>query len=332
MGYLTNIYHKCIDNQTFPLSLKKADVIPSYKQLERTSAKNYRPISLLPCISKLYERDMYNQITCYMENHLSPYLFGFRKAHSTEQCLNTMLENWKKSLDSKKQVGAVLTDLSKAFDCLNHDLLISKFEACGFNTQALIFIQDYLSNRSQKTKINSEYSSFRDIKYGVPQGSILGPLLFNIFLNDIFFFINDSNITNYADDNTPYAAEDSVEKLLETLERETNILIEWFKVNEMKSNSDKCHLIIVNNQDNNIKIGNDIITSKTSVKLLGVTIDNKLNFNEHVDNICKKANNKLHALARIAKYLNPDKLRILMKTFIESQFNYCPLIWMFHSR
>ena len=100
----------------------------------------------------------------------------------------------------------------------------------------------------------------------------------------------------------------------------------------MKSNSDKCHLIIVNNQDNNIKIGNDIIASKTSVKLLGVTIDNKLNFNEHVDNICKKANNNLHALARIAKYLNPDKLRILMKTFIESQFNYCPLIWMFHSR
>ena len=267
-----------------------------------------------------------------MENNLSPYLFGFRKAHSTEQCLNTMLENWKTSLDCKKQVGAALTDLSKAFDCLNHDLLIAKYEAYGFNTKALVFIQDYLSNRSQRTKINSEYSCYRDIKYGVPQGSILGPLLFNIFLNDIFFFVNDSKITNYADDNTPYAAEDSVEKQLETLERETNILLKWFKVNEMKSNTDKCHLIIVNNQDNNIKIGNDIITSKISVKLLGVMIDNKLNFNEHVDNICKKANNKLHALARIAKYLNPDKLRILMKTFIESQFNYCPLTWMFHSR
>ena len=169
---------------------------------------------------------MYNQIKCYMENHLSSYLFGFRKAHSTGQCLNTMLENWKTSLDCKKQVGAVLTDLSKAFDCLNYDLLIAKFEAYGFNTKALVFIQDYLSNRSQRTKINSEYSSYRDIKYGVPQGSILGPLLFNIFLNDIFFFVNDSKITNYADDNTPYAAEDSVEKLLETLERETNILLE----------------------------------------------------------------------------------------------------------
>ena len=116
-----------------------------------------------------------------------------------------------------------------------------------------------------------------------------------------------------------------MEKLLETLERETNILLEWFKCNEMKYNTVKFHLIIVNNQYNDIKIGNDIITSKTSVKLSGVTIDNKLNFNERVDNICKKANNKLHALARIAKYLSPDKLRILMKTFVESQFNYCPL-------
>ena len=103
-----------------------------------------------------------------------------------------------------------------------------------------------------------------------------------------------------------------MENLLETLERVTNILLEWFNINEMKFNTDKCHLIKVNNQDNNIKTGNDIITSKTSVKLLGVTIDNKFNFNEHVDNICQKVNNKLHALARIAKYL--DKLRILMKT------------------
>ena len=203
--------------------------------------------------------------------------------------------------------------------------MIAKFEAYGFNKEALIFIQDYLSNRSQRTKVNSEYSSYRDIKHGVPQGSILGSLLFNIFLNDIFLFVKDSKITNYADDNTPYATEDSIEKLLETLEKEMNILLEWFNFNEMKSNTDKCHLIIVNNQDKSIKIGKDVITSETRVKLLGVTIDNKLNFNEHVDNICKKANNKLHALARIAKYLSPEKLRILMKTFVESQFNYCPL-------
>ena len=100
----------------------------------------------------------------------------------------------------------------------------------------------------------------------------------------------------------------------------------------MKSNNDKCHLLVLNHEDNLIKIGDDEIIGSTSIKLIGITIDNKLNFNEHVTKICKKANQKLHALARIAKYLNTDKLKIIIKSFIESQFNYFPLEWMFHSR
>ena len=260
-----------------------------------------------------------------MELHLSPYLFGFSKGHSTEQCLNVMLENWKKSLDDKKYAGAVLTDLSKAFDCLNHKLLIAKLQTYGFSHEALALIYDYLSNRTQRTKAASTYSSYRNIKYGVPQGSILGPLLFNIFLNDIFLFVKDTKLTSYADDTTPYAIENCIEKLLETLERDTNKLLIWFQFNEMESNSDKCHLLIVNDQECSIKIGNDVITSETEVKLLGVTIDYKLNFTEHMTKICKKANQKLHALARIAEYLDPEKLRIIIKTFFDSQFNYCPL-------
>ena len=123
-----------------------------------------------------------------------------------------------------------------------------------------------------------------------------------------------------------------MESLLQTLENETSITLKWFQYNEMKSNSDKCHLLILNNENNIINIGEDKITGENQVKLLGITVDNKLNFNEHVNQLCKKAGQKLHALARIAKYLDTKKLKILMKTFIESQFNYCPLVWMFHSR
>ena len=243
-----------------------------------------------------------------------------------------MLERWKSALDQKKFVGAILTDLSKAFDCLNHHLIIAKLEAYGFSNEALFLVYNYLSNRTQRTKIKSTFSSWREIKQGVPQGSILGPLLFNIFMNDIFLFVENTNITNYADDNTPYAIESNLDTLLHTLQHDTSILLTWFHDNEMKSNNDKCHLIIVNGNENKIKIGNQEIAESKSVKLLGVTIDNKLDFNEHVTSILKKANQKLHALARIAKYLEPYKLRVVMKTFIDSQFNYCPLTWMFHSR
>ena len=118
---------------------------------------------------------MYNQILAYIDKFLSPYLFGFRKGHSTEQCLIIMLEAWKKTLDEKKNAGAILTDLSNAFDCLNHDLLTAKLRAYGFEHDALVFIYSYLKERRQLTKIGSSYSTSKEIKYGVPQGSILAP-------------------------------------------------------------------------------------------------------------------------------------------------------------
>ena len=237
-----------------------------------------------------------------------------------------------KALDKKGNAGAILTDLSKAFDSLNHELLIAKLSAYGFDNESLEFIYSYLKERKQRPKVGSYYSSWKSIKLGVPQGSILGPLLFNIFLNDIFYFITDISIANYADDNTPYTTKNSITSLLETLEVETNTLLDWFRNNEMKPNEDKCHLLLINQENISVNVGKENISCSSSVDLLGIKIDDKLNFNEHVSKLCKKGNQKLHALARISKYMNKDKLRLIMRTFITSQFNYAPLTWMFHSR
>ena len=331
-NHLSNFFNQSKKQQHYPTMLKIADVTPLHKKDEKTLTKNYRPVSLIPVVSKLYERNMYNQINEYIQNHLSPYLFGFRKGHSTEQCLVIMLEEWKKALDKKDNAGAILTDLSKAFDSLNHELLIAKLNAYGFDKESLEFIRSYLKERKQRTKVGSYYSTWKSIKLGVPQGSILGPLLFNIFINDIFYFISGISIANYADDNTPYTTEKSITSLIEILEVETNVLLEWFKTNEMRPNEDKCHLLVINQENVSVTLGNEKISCSSTVDLLGIKIDDKLNFNEHVSKLCKKGNQKLHALARISKYMNKDKLKLIMKAFITSQFNYAPLTWMFHSR
>ena len=316
----------------FPTSLKLANVTPVHKKKERTNKENYRPISVLPTVSKVFERNMHNEIFSYIEKHLSPFLFGFRKGHNTEACLIIMIEKWRNALDKKLKAGAILTDLSKAFDCLNHRLLIAKLDAYGFSKLSLKFIYSYLYNRKQRTKVSSCFSSWKEIKTGVPQGSILGPLLFNIYMNDIFLFMPSYSMISYADDNTTFAINKDFTSLMNTLVDNTSIMLEWFKLNEMKSNTDKCQLIVANNAITQVNIGNDIIHGNTSVKLLGIIIDNELKFTKHVTSLCKKASQKLHALARISTYINSFKLRILMKSFIDSQFNYCPLIWMFHNR
>ena len=244
-----------------------------------------------------------------------------------------MLEIWKTAIDKGNVAGALLTDLSKAFDCLNHELLIAKLDAYGFDNKSISLIYNYLSERKQRTRVITSFSNWSGMKSGVPQGSILGPLLFNIYLNDIFYFVKNSYLASYADDNTPYAGGESIEYVLKTLKDTTEIMIMWFNDNYFKMNSQKCKLLTANHGNNvSIIIDKETITDSVSVKLLGITIDNKLNFKEHITKLCKTANLKLHALARISHLLNKNKLRTLMKAFIESQFSYCPLIWMFHNR
>ena len=225
-------------------------------------------------------------------------------------------------------------DLSKAFDTLNHGLLIAKLSAYVFEHDALKFIYSYLTNRWHRTKINLAFSSWEELTQGVPQGSVLGPLLFNIYLNDLFYLSECTEMCNFADDTTFYACDKDLRSLINRLELDSLLAIEWFENNHMKLNQEKCHLLVSGYKHKTIwaMIGQTKIWESRKQKLVVVEIDSNLNFDLYVSSLCKKAGKKLSVLARLSYFMSLNQRRTLMKTFIESQFGYCPLIWMFHSR
>ena len=187
----------------------------------------------------MYEKLLYKRLPNYVKNIFNVILCGFRKAHSTQHVLFKLLQSWQKELDEKGMVATVLMDLSKAYDCIPHDLLIAKLNAYGIDSAGLLLISDYFSRRKQRTKIGSSYSSWHDIIRGVPQGSLLGRLLLNIFINDLFLFIRKSGVCNFADDNTLYSVGKNIENVISDLKTDIVGIIEWFKISSLKSNPDK---------------------------------------------------------------------------------------------
>ena len=206
-----------------------------------------------------------------------------------------------KIVSKSQKCGILLTDLSKAFDCLLHDLLIAKLEAYGFDYLSLKLIYSYLTYRKQRVRVGSEYSEWKEIEYGVPQGSIIGPELYNYNSNDLFLFMSLA-IINYADDNTPFSSAPSIPSVIDNLEEDSKILLNWIKYNGLKANPDKFHLLL-SEPDNSLsmKIDGFEISNSLSEKLLGVKFDSKMKYKEH--GLCTIASQKLHALSLIEIYM-----------------------------
>ena len=333
LPFITNSINLSIENGCFPEELRLAEVSPIFKKKDDLDKENYRPVSVLPHVPKVFKRIMYHQINDYMKDKLSKQLTGFRKNHSTQHCLSCMLEIWKNVLDKGGYICAFFMDLSKAFDTLNHDLLIAKLGAYGFETDTLRYMKSYLKNRKQRVRVNKTFIEWERITTGVQQGSILGPLIFNIFLNDVFLFVSSASLSNFVDDNTLYTFGDNLKKNKDNLRSSFDTVHQWFYENFMAPNAEKCHFMCLGNNTENetFLFHNILMKNSKEQKILGVTIDNKLNFKSHISELCKKASQKA-ALSRLSSYLHNSEKKLIFNLIIKSQFSYCPLVWMFCSR
>ena len=319
---------------SFPSAFKYADVCPIYKKGCNLDMSNYRPVSVLPNISKVFEKAYISQLSVYFENIFSPYVSGFRKQHSCETVLCRMTENIKKDLDQGKIVCAVLLDLSKAFDCLPHKLLVSKFNAYGLSIPACELLLSYFTDRKQRVKLGNVKSDWAYVNKGSAQGSIFGPFCYNVFTNDMFLILDDNvDLYNYADDNTLVCSGYNYAEVKNNLLSNVKMLIQWFEDNYMKVNASKFQCIVFGKHDNlgTFNINGIEIVPESNVKLLGLHMDSKLNFSTHIAHVCVKASRQLKVLTRLSTSLDiPNKL-LLYNSFMECYFNYCSIIWHFCS-
>ena len=219
-------------------------------------------------------------MTGFADTSLVPYLCGFRKGFNTQYTLLRLLDTCKESLDKKEVAGALLMDLSKAFDCIGHELLIAKLKSYGFSKKVHLMIYNYISGRKQRVKLNGSFSNWRKTCTGVPQGSVLGPLLFNVYINDLFLMATDTLICNFPDDTTIFTPDSCLDKVVERLENDGSCLIKVVSRKFMKLNEGKCHLLTFGTIKSNskIKIGEAIDEESSEDKLLRVILDKKRTF------------------------------------------------------
>jgi hypothetical protein len=327
---VTTLINMSIDSCNFPDSLKYAEITPLYKKGNNLDVCNYRPVSILPSMSKIFERQMINQFIVYFDEIFSKYMSGFRSKHSCETVLMRMTENIKRHVDEGKIVCLLLMDLSRAFDCLPYKLFVSKLHAYGFSLSACQLMFNYYCFRKQRVKLGNTCGQWQNIFKGSAQGSVMGPITYNMFTNDMFLILNDDvEFYNYVDDNSLLAAgydyTETKLKLLHNVEK----IVSWFELNQMKINPDKFNYIVFGNcgDVDDINLNGNIIKVQDEVKILGLHLDKRLTFHSHISKICQKAGNQVHALCRLSNILSESNKLLVYSSFVECYFNYCCCIW-----
>lgn len=332
---LTILINRSLSEGIFPEYLKLAKVIPVYKKGEHDKLDNYRPISLLTSVSKVLERVIFIRLFKFLEsNHLfDPSQFGFRPKHSTIDAITVLVNDILDSFDKKHFTMAAFCDLSKAFDTIQHDILLYKLSRYGIRGTALKLIASYLHNRKHYVQIGKYASEITKLPaFGVPQGSILGPLLFIIYINDLNKALKHSKHLLFADDTTLYNSGANLETLSKLMNRDLEFLSAWFKANKLALNVAKTNYIIFSNRKDNvsrIKIcidGNDI-GQVTNTKFLGIYLDELMKWEVHTKYVAKKVSSGLYALNSLKFTMPSCILKTLYYGLIHPHLTYGCLLW-----
>ena len=336
---LTYIYNLCIQKNIFPKIFKTAKVIPLPKNTDRTDPNNFRPISLLSVLSKPLEKHVHRHLSTFMEKHNLFHTFqsGFRSKHSCHTALSAMCDMWLSAVDRSEIVGAVFLDFRKAFDLVDHTILQQKLRVYLNNSSAVRFFQSYLSDRSQYVCANGKFSATGTIQSGVPQGSILGPLLFCIFINDLPLHIQDKKVRNslFADDSSLDTSGKTVKEIEVTLQKSLNDVSGWCKNNLMCLHPEKTKCMVIatrqKHQRSPLRLKLDI-DSKTVVqvkehRVLGITIDDEFKWQSHVSNICKTVSKNIFLMSQLKRYVSPQTLKMFYSSHILTHVSFSSTVW-----
>lgn len=282
---------------------------------------NYRPISIISIIAKIVEKILKTRLSNYFETNklLTDAQYGFRAGRSTTHALMKIVSGIVDGLEEKNHTALSLCDLSKAFDCVSHDILLKKLSFYGIRGVTLLLIDSYLSNRFQCVNVNNTTSSFKQNRFGVPQGSVLGPLLFVIYINDICNYMLPRRCILFADDTSLICSGTNIEDLTQLSNDMENQAENWFIGNKLKLNSDKTQKIVFSTTP--------MIQECKSVKLLGITIDDKLTWSIHVAQISGKLSSTIFLLRQLRKIVNFATLKTVYFSLFHSQISYGVILW-----